>query len=204
MNLAEQVNGNGYRPVCRMNSSAASGQRQHIRTMKNRNQNCGKTSRDISLRPFCEPDLDFVITGQLALYAAEYGFTSSVWNEYLTSGVREFAERFDSGRDCMYIAECRQVPCGCIAITHTGNATGQLRFFFLVQEMRGNGAGHQLIDRAIGFCQERGYRTIFLWTFSTLAAARHLYAGKGFRVTDTHVNNDWGEPILEEKWELEL
>jgi len=159
---------------------------------------------EITIRPFRKTDLDYVIAGQLALYAAEYGFTSDIWNAYLTGGVRDFAEKFDSGRDCMYIAGHNRVPCGCIAITHADDGTAQLRFYFLEKELRGNGAGRRLIDRAIGFCRDAKYERVFLWTFSTLDAARHLYEDRGFRITDTHVNNEWGEPVLEEKWELEL
>jgi GNAT superfamily N-acetyltransferase len=159
---------------------------------------------DFTIRPFRKTDLDYVIAGQLALYAAEYGLTSDIWMQYLTGGVRDFAGKFDSGRDCMFIAEHNRIPCGCIAITHADDRTAQLRFYFMEQELRGNGAGRRLIDRAIGFCQDAKYERVFLWTFSTLDAARHLYEGKGFRITGTHINNEWGEPVLEEKWEMEL
>ena len=157
-----------------------------------------------TIRPFREADLDYVISGQLALYAEEYGFTSDIWKAYLTGSVRDFAERFDSGRDCMFIAGHNRVPCGCVAIAHTDDGTAQLRFYFIEKELRGNGAGHRLIDRAIDFCRDAKYNRVLLWTFSMLDTARHLYTGRGFRVTDTHVNNEWGRPILEEKWELEL
>lgn len=163
-----------------------------------------KRSSGFTIRPFRKSDIDFVINGQLALYAAEYGFTSQVWNDYLTGGVQDFVRQFDCTRDCMYIAERDGTPCGCIAITHTDDGPAQLRFYFMKKELRGNGTGHRLIDRAIRFCREAKYERVFLWTFSTLEAARHLYAGRGFRIMETHVKNDWGEPVLEEKWEMEL
>ncbi len=163
-----------------------------------------RESLSFTIRPFRQTDVDYVIAGQLALYAAEYGFVSPVWHNYLTGGVQDFVRQFDSSRDCMYIAEREGSPCGCIAITHTADVTAQLRFFFMEKGCRGMGAGRQPIDRAIGFCREAEYGRVFLWTFSTLSAARHLYAGRGFLITDTHVNNEWGEPILEEKWELDL
>ena len=158
----------------------------------------------ITIRPFRETDLNFVISRQLALYASEYGFTSDRWKTYLTGGVQDFIRQFDSERDCMYIMENNAVPCGCIAIRYAGAGTAQLRFYFLEPEMRGKGAGRRLIEMAIHFCKEKNYRHVFLWTFSTLMAARHLYTDRGFRITDTQVNNEWGEPILEERWELEL
>jgi GNAT superfamily N-acetyltransferase len=157
-----------------------------------------------SIRPFRESDVDFVISRQLALYKREYGFTSAIWKEYLTGGVHNFVRHFDPARDCMYIFESNGTPGGCIAITHRDGATAQLRFFFVERTMRGRGAGHLLMDAAIGFCNEKKYEQVFLWTFSTLDAARHLYESKEFRIMDIHTNNDWGEPILEERWDLEM
>jgi N-acetylglutamate synthase-like GNAT family acetyltransferase len=172
--------------------------------MKTTTKDSSKSDPGIEIRPFCKNDLDFVISRQLALYASEYGFTSDVWKTYLTGGVQDFVRQFDSEQACMYILENNTVPCGCIAIAYAGDATAQLRFYFIEPEMRGKGAGHRLIDLALRFCREKKYRHVFLWTFSTLMAARHLYAGRGFRITDTHVNNEWGGPVLEERWELEL
>jgi N-acetylglutamate synthase-like GNAT family acetyltransferase len=178
--------------------------RKNAQQMSPKESRKEKSSSAFTIRPFRKTDIDFVIGGQLALYATEYGFTSQVWNDYLTGGVQEFLRQFDSARDCMYIAERDNTPCGCIAITHTEDRIAQLRFYFMERDCRGRGAGRRLMDRAIGFCRKANYKRVFLWTFSTLDAARHLYAGRGFRITDTHINNEWGEPILEEKWELEL
>ena len=158
----------------------------------------------ITIRPFTASDVDFVISRQLALYKSEYGFTSEIWNAYLTEGVHNFVNHFDPGRDCMNILENEGVPVGCIAITHVDTATAQLRFFFIESEMRGRGGGHRLMNLAISFCREKKYERMFLWTFSTLMAARHLYERKGFLITDMHENTDWGEKILEERWDLKL
>ncbi len=158
----------------------------------------------ITIRSFRESDADFIISRQLALYASEYGFTSGIWRSYLTDGVHTFVDRFDTTASCMYILENNGAPSGCVAIARVDETTAQLRFFFLEPEMRGRGAGHALLDMAIEFCKEKRYGRVFLWTFSTLMAARHLYAGKGFRVTETRENKDWGDPILEECWVLDL
>lgn len=159
---------------------------------------------NINIRPFKETDVDFVIFRQLRLYELEYGFTSEIWKTYLTEGVRHFVSRFDDKKDCMFILENNGISSGCVAITHVEEATAQLRFFFLEPEMRGQGLGHDLLDKAIDFCKEKKYENVFLWTFSTLIAARHLYGGKGFEISQTHENHDWGETIIEERWDLIL
>ncbi|MGA9141977.1 MAG: GNAT family N-acetyltransferase [Methanocella sp.] len=168
------------------------------------NQRLARATSNIIIRPFKETDVYFVISRQLALYKQEYGFTSEIWEEYLTEGVHHFVNQFDKERDCMFILENNGVSSGCVAITHVDEATAQLRFFFLEPEMRGQGTGRKLLDLAIDFCKEKKYEHMFLWTFSTLMAARHLYASKGFQITDTHENNDWGETVLEERWDLNL
>jgi hypothetical protein len=89
-----------------------------------------RTVSPVTIRPFTGSDVDFVISGQLALYKSEYGFTSDIWKAYLTDGVQTFVKYFDPENDCMYILEYRGIPSGCVAITHAGAATAQLRFFF--------------------------------------------------------------------------
>jgi N-acetylglutamate synthase-like GNAT family acetyltransferase len=158
----------------------------------------------IIIRPFRKNDIEFVISRQLSLYAREYGFTSEIWKNYLAGGVHTFVNQFDKKKDCKYILEKNGVSSGCVAITHVDVVTAQLRFFFLEPGVRGEGAGRKLLDRTIDFCKEKKYDHVFLWTFSTLMAERHLYAGKGFQITETHVNNDWGRSILEERWNLDL
>lgn len=169
----------------------------------NINENAAKR---ITIRPFCsEEDVSFVIAGQLKLYKEEYGFDTPVWIEYVTNGVHELINKFDDKKDCMYILEHDKVAAGSIAITHENEKTAKLRFFFLEPTVRGMGAGHMLIDLAIDFCKEKRYEHVLLWTMSKLEAARHLYSGKGFYLTESSKNDTWGSTIyVEERWDLDL
>lgn len=157
------------------------------------------------IRPFAKDDIDFVISRQILLYETEYGFTSGVWKTYVAEAVRKLVDQFDPQRDCMLILERGGVPCGCIAIAHAEDeTTAQLRFFFVEAALRGLGAGRKLMDTAMAFCKEKSYRHVFLWTCDRLDAARYLYAKNGFHITGTHENNEWGAPMTEEQWNLEL
>ncbi|MGL4667128.1 MAG: GNAT family N-acetyltransferase [Saezia sp.] len=151
-----------------------------------------------------DADVNFVITSQLQLYKAEYGFDSDVWKEYLMGGVRQLMAHFNPAKDCLYILEVDGKLAGSIAITHAEDTAAQLRFFFVQEETRGMGAGGMLVDKVLDSCRDKGYHRVFLWTFSTLHVARHLYAQKGFVLTETQQNSDWGTPILEERWEMVL
>jgi DNA-binding MarR family transcriptional regulator/N-acetylglutamate synthase-like GNAT family acetyltransferase len=163
-----------------------------------------KSNKKIIIRPFQRNDRDFMISRQILFYEIEYGFTSNVWKAYVTDGVNHLIDQYEEEKDCIYILECNDILSGCIAIQHVNKEVGQLRFFFLEAEVRGLGAGRELFDRAIVFCREKQYKQIFLWTFSTLEAARHLYQSKGFQITQTHEKTDWGAAILEERWDLTL
>lgn len=199
--ILDRLDCNGESPLSSLNGRECEEIRAAMETVRRR---LTKATTNFVIRPFRESDVDYVISGQLRLYAAEYGFTSEVWKSYVTDGVHDLIDRFDAEKDCLYILECDGVPSGSVAITHTDGNTAQLRFFFIESTMRGLGVGRKLIDRVVDFCGEKGYDRIILWTFSTLYAARHLYESKGFRITETQQNNDWGEPILEERWDLEL
>ncbi|AUB55057.1 GNAT family N-acetyltransferase [Methanobacterium subterraneum] len=163
---------------------------------------CGM--ENLEIRPFTAEDVDFIIYGQLELYEKEYGFTSDIWKGYIKDGVHELVNKFDNEKDCIYILEHHGVPSGCSAIKHVDEMTAQFRFLFLDSKIRGLGLGRKLLDMSIDFCKENEYKRVFLWTFSTLQAARYLYKNKGFTITETKENNEWGTPILEELWEIDL
>ena len=130
--------------------------------------------------------------------------TSDIWKAYVTDGVNQLITNLSSGNDGAYILEANGVPSGCIAVAHADEGVAQLRFFFVESELRGLGCGNRLMETALDFCREKRDQSVFLWTFSKLSTARHLYAKYGFRITDTHENSEWGVPVLEERWELTL
>lgn len=161
-------------------------------------------TKNITIRPYQETDITYVIDRQLSLYEAERQFTSEIWKNYLTQGVLSLVERFDSEKDCMFILECDGHAAGCIAITHVEENIAQLRYFFLEPELRGLGAGTRLLNMALDFCREKKYSHVLLWTVSAQESARMLYQKAGFTITETEENNNWGAPVLEEKWEMDL
>lgn len=163
-----------------------------------------KATMNIKIRPYCEQDITYVIDRQLSLYESERQFTTEIWKNYLTQGVLSLVDKFDPAKDCMLILECNGSPSGCIAITHTEDNVAQLRYFFLEPELRGLGTGTTLLNTALDFCREKNYSHVFLWTVSAQESARLLYKKAGFVITETSKNENWGSPVLEEKWELNL
>lgn len=163
-----------------------------------------KATKNIKIRPYEERDISYVIDRQLSLYESERQFTTEIWKKYLTQGVISLIEKFNPDKDCMLILECDGNASGCIAITHTEESVAQLRYFFLEPELRGLGAGRNLLDTALNFCREKKYSHVFLWTVSAQESARKLYKNAGFNITETSKNESWGRLVLEEKWDLDL
>lgn len=60
----------------------------------------------------------------------------------------------------------------------------ELRKMYLRSELRGQGWGRRMLERAIDFARQRGAAAIVLETASRLEAARRLYAAFGFVVND--------------------
>lgn len=159
---------------------------------------------DLHIRPYRKADIRYVIDRQLSLYETERQFTSAIWKKYVTQGVMALADNFDPKKECMFILECNGSPAGCVAIADTPEGAAQFRYFFLEPELRGLGAGQRLMNMALDFCKEKEYKHIFLWTVSAQETARHLYKKAGFRITETKHTDDWGVPVLEERWDLSL
>lgn len=175
-----------------------------LRSMRTVKKYFSIATKDISIRPFEEKDIPYVIDRQLSLYESERHFPTDTWVHYLAEGVRHFAQNYNPNIDCMLILECNGNPAGCIAVAHAEHKTAQLRYFFLEPKVRGLGVGTRLLQEALNFCREKGYLSAFLWTVSAQESARGLYRKAGFEITEVSENNSWGTPVTEEKWSMEL
>lgn len=69
---------------------------------------------------------------------------------------------------------------------------------------RFEGAGRQLLDKAIDFCRTKGYKKIYLWTFEGLHAARHLYEDAGFKLIMQQTGDQWGIEVNEQYFEFDM
>lgn len=162
-----------------------------------------ETVNPISIRNFIKNDINNIILQHKILYAKEYNL-SPIFGDYVEKGVHEFVQNYNNEKECMLIPEMNGKAVGSIAISKFDNQTAHLRYFLLEPETRGRGLGHKLVDMALNFCREKGYKHVFLETISCLKTARHIYASKGFKITQTHENTTWGKDILEERWDLDL
>lgn len=158
---------------------------------------------EINIRPFIQSDIEYVISRHRTLYYAERHL-SGTSPAYVDEIVYRFVDHFNPRTDCLKILECNGVPAGSVAIARADEKCAQLRFFMLEPEMRQRGYGNRLMDMALDFCREKGYQKVFLLTITAQVIARHVFETHGFRKTFSQDKSEWGDGIVEERWELEL
>ncbi len=157
----------------------------------------------ITIRPFTQSDIEYVISRHKTLYYAERHLSGTFF-AYVDEIVYHFVEKYNAQTDCLKILECNGVPAGSIAIARVDDSTAQLRFFMLEPEMRQRGYGNCLMAMALDFCRSKGYKKVFLLTITAQVIARHVYETHGFHKVSSNDKFEWGEGVVEEYWELEL
>lgn len=147
-------------------------------------------------------DVGEIVRMHGVLYAREYGFDPT-FQAYVAEPLARFAIAA-SPRERLWIAERDGRIVGSIAIVAATPDVAQLRWFLVDPSARGRGLGGRLLDEAIAFSREKGYRSIVLWTVSALVGAARLYLARGFVPTEEKPGRLWGADVVEERYELLL
>ncbi|MCX8188209.1 MAG: GNAT family N-acetyltransferase [Nitrososphaeria archaeon] len=148
-------------------------------------------------------DIGEIIKFHGITYSKEYGYDLT-FEAYVAEGLAEFIKSYSAEKDCVWIVEDDKKIIGCIAVFGRSKDCAQIRWFLVHPEYRGKGLGKKLLEKAIEFCKNYGYRNIYLWTTSELAVAKKLYTGFGFVKTEEKKHRIWGKDIVEEKYELRV
>ncbi len=136
-------------------------------------------------------------------YHKHWGF-GVYFEAKVATELSEFLQRFDENRDGIWIATDNGHIEGSVVIDgiQAENEGAHLRWFILSNALRGKGVGRKLINRAVDFCKRKGYKTIYLWTFEGLNAAKHLYESAGFKLIKQQSGEQWGTAVNEQYFEL--
>ena len=116
----------------------------------------------------------------------------------------DFLRRLEEGRDKFWSAVIDDEIVGSITIDGIKAETdgAHLRWFIMDPSWQGHGIGNLLMKSAVDFCAHAGYRCVYLWTFSGLDPARHLYEKYGFRLVEERSGTQWGKKVTEQRFEL--
>ncbi|MEZ5702321.1 MAG: GNAT family N-acetyltransferase [Burkholderiaceae bacterium] len=141
--------------------------------------------------------------GRIAqLHAAFYSRTAHFGAPFEAKVAMELAQfclTYQPDRDGLWLAEQDGVIHGSIAIdgSRSEEKGAHLRWFIASDECKGQGVGSRLLEAAMAFCEARGYRRVYLWTFDQLQVARRLYEKHGFRLAQTERGSQWGREVNE-------
>ena len=136
-------------------------------------------------------------------YSRHWGF-GLYFEAKVAREMSEFLSRFDPAQDGFWTVCRKGTVEGGVAVDGIERATkgAHLRWFILSEHLHGQGFGNRLMRAAVSFCNQRSYSRIYLWTFEGLDAARHLYEKFGFQLVHRQRGDQWGTPVVEQKFVL--
>lgn len=161
----------------------------------------GKTDSAITIRTHRPGDAGYIAYRHGVLYEREYGL-DQVFEKYVLQGLVKYLE--EPARGELWVAECCGKVAGFIGVVESSSVSAQLRWFLIEPEYRGCGLGRKLVETLMGYCRQKNYQHIFLWTFKGLDAARHLYEEFGFSLTEEKVNDTWKNHLIEQRFDITL
>lgn len=155
--------------------------------------------KEVTIRTYKPGDPSLVCYFYYKLYEKQYDFNGTV-EKYFMEGMLDLFREPEGSQ--LWVVEKEGKIVGSIAIVKRGDEDAQLRWFGVDTALQGMGIGNQLVETAMQFCKERGYKHVILWTIDILKPARHLYGKHGFARTETKPNHEWAAySMTEEKWE---
>jgi DNA-binding MarR family transcriptional regulator/N-acetylglutamate synthase-like GNAT family acetyltransferase len=160
-----------------------------------------KPSAQIVLRDRRPGDLGWVVERHGRLYAQEFGWDAR-FETLVARIVAEMTAAPDPARERCWIAERDGQRLGSVFLAKDDADTARIRLLLVEPAARGEGLGRRLVETAVAFARQAGYREVVLWTHRELHAARRIYAGIGFRKTDEWLHHDFGPVSTGETWRL--
>ncbi|WP_447727382.1 bifunctional helix-turn-helix transcriptional regulator/GNAT family N-acetyltransferase [Sphingomonas koreensis] len=156
------------------------------------------------LRDLRPGDLGQVIARQAILYTEEYGWNGE-YEALVARILADFHQSFDPAREAAWIADIDGRMAGSIFLVRGDTPdAGRLRLLYVEPAARGAGVGKMLVAACIARAREAGYARLDLWTNSILAAARSIYTGAGFVLTDETPHHSFGKDLVGQTWSLAL
>jgi GNAT superfamily N-acetyltransferase len=150
-------------------------------------------------------DLGWVVLAHGEVYAEEFGWTTE-FEAFVARIVADYAAGRDPARESAWIAERDGRRVGCVFCVSDPDDAGaaRLRILLVHPDGRGEGLGGRLVDTCLEFAHAAGYGRVRLWTNHPLAAARHIYLARGFRLTGEEPHHSFGAELVGQTYELAL
>ena len=86
---------------------------------------------------------------------------------------------------------------GTVAVKRLDETTSELKALYLAPELRVKGYGYKMLDLAVLFAREKGYKRIVLDSMSKYTAALKLYEKYGFTHIERYNDNQKADVFME-------
>ncbi len=157
---------------------------------------------NITLRPFAEADLDWLVEAHATLYARDEGFDDS-FGPLVETILRRFLLEHDDVRERGWVAAHDGHRLGSIFCVESPQPSwAKLRLFLVLPQARGFGLGQHLLDTCLGFARGVGYDGMTLWTHKSHAAACALYEKNGFALEAEKPVTSFGCRLIEQTYKI--
>jgi putative acetyltransferase len=134
-----------------------------------------------NLRRFETRDAKGVKDLILTILTREYPFDRSAYSD---SDLDRIDETYSGPKDAFLVVEDGADIVGTVGIKEDSNEDALLRRLFVDPRHRKKGYGSKLLDSAVNFAREKGYKRIFFRCTDRMAAAMKLCISKGFKEKD--------------------
>jgi len=157
---------------------------------------------DITLRPFTEADLDWLVEAHATLYAREEGFDDS-FGPLVETILRGVPLKHDDVRERGWVATHEGHRLGSIFCVESSQSSwAKLRLFLVLPQARGFGLGQHLLETCLGFARGVGYDGMTLWTHKSHAAACALYEKNGFALEAEKPVSNFGCDLIQQTYKI--
>ncbi|MEI6863251.1 MAG: GNAT family N-acetyltransferase, partial [Candidatus Omnitrophota bacterium] len=137
---------------------------------------------EYSLRQFRPEDSQGVKNLILTILTKEYPFDRSAYSD---SDLDKIAETYSGPKDSFLVVEENGEIVGTVGIKEDSAEDALLRRLFVGTKHRKHGYGSGLLEAAIKFAKEKGYKRIFFRCTDRMSAAMKLCISKGFKENDS-------------------
>ena len=130
-----------------------------------------------------------------------FEFTSRCFDElgksFEPQGRHAFYEDIEGHFEGFWCLADGNTVSGTAAVAKLDDATAELKALYVDKDLRGAGWGYKLLDTAVTYARENGFRRIVLDSISKYGSAAKLYKRYGFKEIPRYNDNEYADVFME-------
>ncbi|MBO4888996.1 MAG: GNAT family N-acetyltransferase [Firmicutes bacterium] len=142
---------------------------------------------------------------QIVIYSeslkdAVFSFTekcfSNLGKAFQPEGRHAYYHHLEEEFDRFWCLVSEEAVVGTVGVQRLDDQTAELKALYLSENLRGRGLGYRLLDTAVAFAKDSGYRRIVLDSMSKYESAARLYKKYGFQETARYNENPYADVFM--------